>query len=123
MTREIFLQGISIHEETPYYSGRAYSKRPCPHIAELGKGTGMQLCSLAHYPHNEEMVRYRTYGLPLLVRNSRVLTIHWENKDTLPKCGATIVRHDCPRQEPLQHHHSGLLPTKLPHSKTRLTFL
>ena len=55
--KEIFCRGISIHEETPYYSGRAYSKDHAHTLLSWAKELGCNFVRLAHYPHNEEMVR------------------------------------------------------------------
>lgn len=54
---EIFCRGISIHEETPYYSGRAYSRDHARTLLSWAKELGCNFVRLAHYPHNEEMVR------------------------------------------------------------------
>ena len=51
-----FLSGISIHEEAPYRQGRVYSKKN-RFCSCRGQRNGLYFVRLAHYPHNEHMVR------------------------------------------------------------------
>ena len=81
--KEIFCRGISIHEETPYYSGRAYSKDHAHTLLSWAKELGCNFVRLAHYPHNEEMVREaERMGFLVWSEIPVYWTIHWENKDT-----------------------------------------
>ena len=115
--KEIFCRGISSRRNS-YYSGRAYSKDHA-HIAELGKGTGMQLCS--PWPIIPIMKRWcarpnvwaSLYGPEISV----YWTIHWENKDTYQNAEQQFVRHDCPLQSS-----SWSIANETPHSERRLTF-
>lgn len=80
---EIFCRGISIHEETPYYSGRAYSRDHARTLLSWAKELGCNFVRLAHYPHNEEMVREaERMGFLVWSEIPVYWTIHWENKDT-----------------------------------------
>jgi len=54
---EIFLKGISIHEEAPYDLGRVTSKEQCLILLQWAKELGCNFIRLAHYPHNETMVK------------------------------------------------------------------
>jgi len=54
---KIFLRGISIHEEAPVRSGRAYSKKDAQTLLGWAKELGCNFVRLAHYPHNENMIR------------------------------------------------------------------
>lgn len=81
--KEIFCRGISIHEETAYYSGRAYSRDHAHTLLSWAKELGCNFVRLAHYPHNEEMVREaERMGLLVWSEIPVYWTIHWENKDT-----------------------------------------
>lgn len=81
--REIFCRGISIHEETAYYSGRAYSKDHAHTLLSWAKELGCNFVRLAHYPHNEEMVREaERMGFLVWSEIPVYWTIHWENKET-----------------------------------------
>ncbi|MBD8387294.1 glycoside hydrolase family 2 protein [Dysgonomonas sp. BGC7] len=55
--QHIFLRGISIHEEAPFYQGRAWSKEHAVTLLSWAKEMGCNYVRLAHYPHNENMVR------------------------------------------------------------------
>ena len=54
---DIFLKGISIHEEAPYDLGRVTSKEQCLILLKWAKELGCNFIRLAHYPHNETMVK------------------------------------------------------------------
>jgi len=53
----IFLRGMSVHEEAPYRTGRAYSEEDAKTILTWAKELGLNFLRLAHYPHNETIVR------------------------------------------------------------------
>ncbi len=53
----IFLKGISIHEEAPYRSGRCNNIDDAKTLLSWAKEMGCNYVRLAHYPHNEVMVR------------------------------------------------------------------
>jgi beta-glucuronidase len=53
----VFLRGISIHEEIAVEGRRAYSREDALHLLGLAKELGCNMVRLAHYPHNEYMVR------------------------------------------------------------------
>lgn len=53
----IFLRGISIHEEVPIGDGRAWSLEDARTLLTWAKELNCNFVRLAHYPHNETMVR------------------------------------------------------------------
>tara|TARA_R110000868_G_scaffold304437_17_gene565287 strand:+ start:19222 stop:21048 length:1827 start_codon:yes stop_codon:yes gene_type:complete len=55
--KEIFMKGISIHEEAPFKTGRVTSVEEARILLQWTKELGANFVRLAHYPHNEEMVR------------------------------------------------------------------
>ena len=55
--KPIFLRGISIHEEAPFRGGRAYSKKDAVTLLGWSKELGCNFVRLAHYPHNETIIR------------------------------------------------------------------
>lgn len=81
--KHIFLRGISIHEEAPYERGRSWSKEDAVTLLTWAKEMGCNYVRLAHYPHNEMMVR-EAEKLGLLVWSEIPVywTISWENADT-----------------------------------------
>lgn len=81
--KEIFCRGVSVHEETAYYSGRAYSKDQAETLLGWAKDMGCNFVRLAHYPHNEEMVKAaERMGLLVWSEIPVYWTIHWNNPDT-----------------------------------------
>jgi beta-glucuronidase len=81
--RPIFLRGVSIHEEAPFRGGRAYSKEDANTLLGWAKELGCNFVRLAHYPHNESMVRQADkLGLMVWSEIPVYWTILWENSTT-----------------------------------------
>ncbi len=55
--KPIFLHGICIHAEAPYRGGRAYSDKDAETLLGWAKELGANYVRLAHYPHDETMLR------------------------------------------------------------------
>jgi beta-glucuronidase len=55
--KPIFLHGICIHAEAPYRTGRAYSDEDAATLLGWAKELGANFVRLAHYPHDESMLR------------------------------------------------------------------
>ena len=55
--KPIYLRGISIHEEKTNGGGRANSPKDAQELLSWAKELGCNFVRLAHYPHNEYMVR------------------------------------------------------------------
>jgi beta-glucuronidase len=55
--KPIFLKAVNIHEENPYKRARAYSLDDDKLLLNSAKELGCNLVRLAHYPHNENMVK------------------------------------------------------------------
>jgi beta-glucuronidase len=82
--KSIFLRGISIHEEAPMRSGRAWSEDDARTLLGWAKELGCNFVRLAHYPHNEAMLRMADQmGLLVWGEVPVYWTIQWENPDTL----------------------------------------
>lgn len=81
--KKIFLRGISIHEEAPYARGRAWSQEDAATLLTWAKEMGCNYVRLAHYPHNEHMVRQaEKMGLMVWSEIPVYWTISWENEGT-----------------------------------------
>jgi len=79
----IFLRGISIHEENPYRVGRARSEADADLLLGWAKELGSNFVRLAHYPHNEYMIKKANeLGLMVWEEVPVYWTIHWENEST-----------------------------------------
>lgn len=55
--RPLFLRGISIHEENPLQGRRAHSEADARLLLDWAVALGCNFVRLAHYPHNEHMLR------------------------------------------------------------------
>lgn len=55
--KSLFLRGISIHEESPRGDGRAWSQDDARTLLTWAKELNCNFVRLAHYPHNENMVK------------------------------------------------------------------
>ena len=81
--KKVFLRGISIHEEAPFRSGRAWSTEDAVTLLTWAKELGCNYVRLAHYPHNENMVREaEKMGLMIWSEVPVYWTISWTNPDT-----------------------------------------
>lgn len=82
--KPIFVRGVSIHEEAPFRGGRAYSKEDAVTLLNWAKEMGCNFVRLAHYPHNENMIREADrLGIMVWSEIPVYWTILWENPDTL----------------------------------------
>jgi beta-glucuronidase len=81
--KKVFLRGISIHEEAPFRSGRAWSTEDAVTLLTWAKELGCNYVRLAHYPHNENMVKEaEKMGLMIWSEVPVYWTISWTNPDT-----------------------------------------
>jgi len=55
--KPIFLKGVNIHEENPIRAAKAFSESDALVLLTWAKELGCNLVRLAHYPHNEYMVK------------------------------------------------------------------
>jgi beta-glucuronidase len=53
----IFLKGVNIHEERPIQPARAWTSKDAMILLTWAKEMGCNLVRLAHYPHNEHIVK------------------------------------------------------------------
>jgi beta-glucuronidase len=79
----IFLKGISIHEESPIRGGRGHSIEDAKQLLTWAQELGCNYVRLAHYPHNEHMLRLADQmGILVWEENPVYWTISWENEQT-----------------------------------------
>ncbi len=82
--RPIFLRGVCIHDEAPLRGGRAYSREDAVTLLSWAKELGANFVRLAHYPHNEFMIREADrMGIMVWSEIPVYWTIQWENPATL----------------------------------------
>lgn len=88
----IFLRGISIHEENPLKGTRAVSKADAKRLLQWAKELGCNYVRLAHYPHNEHMVRLADeMGLMVWSEIPVYWTIAFTNAATLANARAQLT--------------------------------
>ena len=80
--KPIFLRGISIHEEAAFRSGRIAKVEEDRILLNWAKELGCNYVRLAHYPHNEQMVREaEKMGLLVWSEIPVYWTILWDRED------------------------------------------
>ena len=82
--KEIFCKGISIHDERPgEAAGRAFSAGHARTTLGWAREMGCNFVRLAHYPHNEEMVRMADeMGMLVWSEIPVYWTIDWHSAET-----------------------------------------
>ena len=121
--KPIFLKGISIHEEKPNGGGRANSTEDAHTLLSWAKELGCNFVRLAHYPHNEYMVREaERMGLMVWSEIPCYWTIAWTNPKTYDNaCNqlTDMIRRD--------HNRANVIiwsiANETPHSAERDAFL
>lgn len=119
----VFLKGISIHEESPIRGGRGNSKEDAQQLLNWAQELGCNYVRLAHYPHNEHMVRLADQmGILVWEENPVYWTIDWENEDTYKNAQnqlAEVITRDKNRASVIIWSMANETPT----SEARNTFL
>jgi len=81
--KSIFLRGICIHEEKPFGGGRINSEADALQLLTWAKELGANFVRLAHYPHDENMVRLADkMGIMIWEEIPVYWTIDWNNIET-----------------------------------------
>jgi beta-glucuronidase len=84
--KPIFLRGICIHAEAPYRTGRAYSDKDAETLLGWAKELGANFVRLAHYPHDETMLRAADrMGLLVWSENPVYWALQFDNPKVLAK--------------------------------------
>ncbi len=81
--KSIFLKGISVHDENPLVGGRFRSEGDMRMMLNWAKELGCNYIRLAHYTHNETMLRLADeVGLLVWAEIPVYWTISWKNQET-----------------------------------------
>jgi beta-glucuronidase len=84
--KPIFLRGVSVHAEAPYRTRRAYSDQDAETLLGWAKELGCNFVRLAHYPHDETMLRAADrMGLLVWSENPVYWALQFENPKVLTK--------------------------------------
>src|SRR5512133_2716324 len=82
--KPVFLRGVSGHEEAPFRSGRANTDEDAKTLLGWVKELGGNFVRLAHYPHNEHMLRMADrMGVMVWSEVPVYWGIDWQNAATL----------------------------------------
>ncbi len=119
----IFLKGISMHEERPYGGGRANGAADARTLLSWVKDLGCNFVRLAHYPHNEYMVREaERMGILVWSEIPCYWTISWTNEQTFKNAQRQLtdmIRRDQNRANII----IWSIANETPHSAERDQFL
>jgi beta-glucuronidase len=89
--KPIFLRGISIHGEAPYRTGRANTDKDAETLLGWAKELGCNFVRLAHYPHDETMLRAADrMGLLVWSENPVYWAIQWDDPKVLAKAQSEL---------------------------------
>lgn len=96
--KAVFLRGISIHDENPIRRDRAHSMDDAELLLAWTKEMGCNFARLAHYPHQENIVRLADeLGILLWEELPLYWGIDWKNKEVLEKAKTQfgeLIRRD-----------------------------
>ena len=90
--KPVFLRGISIHEQAPLREGRATTEADARQLLGWARELGANFVRLAHYPHQEHMLRVADeLGLMVWAEIPVYWTIEWANPSTLDNAKRQLV--------------------------------
>lgn len=90
--KSVFLKGVCIHEEAPQRGGRANGVDDAKQLLGWAKELGCNYVRLAHYPHNESMVRMADkMGLMVWSEIPVYWTIQYENDTVFAKAKSQLT--------------------------------
>ena len=121
--KPVFLKGISIHEEKANGGGRANSVEDAQTLLSWAQELGCNFVRLAHYPHNEYMVREaERRGIMVWSEIPCYWTIAWTNPDTYQNA-QNQLRDMIARDHNRANVIIWSIANETPHSAQRDTFL
>ena len=99
--KPVFLKGISLHDENPIRKDRANSMDDAKLVLGWAKELGCNFLRLAHYPHQENIVRLADeMGILLWEELPMYWGIDWSNPKVLQKAKdqySELINRDCNR--------------------------
>jgi beta-glucuronidase len=89
--KPIFLRGVAIHAEAPYRLGRANTDKDAETLLGWAKEMGCNFVRLAHYPHDETMLRAADrMGLLVWSENPVYWALQFDNPKVLAKAAQQL---------------------------------
>lgn len=121
---KIFCKGICVHEEKPLDAGgRSFNADHARQTLQWVKEMNGNFVRLAHYPHNEAMVKVaEEMGIMVWSEIPVYWTIHWENPTTYKNAEAQLVDM-ITRDRNRANVIIWSVANETPHSDARLAFL
>jgi beta-glucuronidase len=90
--KPVFLRGIALHEENPMRQARAYNDADALVALTWAKELGCNYVRLAHYPHNEYIVKLADrLGMMLWEEIPVYWTIDFKNQETLDNAKSQLT--------------------------------
>jgi len=121
--KSIFCRGICIHEEAAYSNRRASTSEEDLILLQWAKEMGCNYVRLAHYPHNEQMIRQaEKLGLMVWSEIPCYWTIQWGNPATY-KNAETQLSDMISRDKNRANIIIWSIANETPHGAERLSFL
>ncbi len=130
--KSIFLRGICIHEENAMRGGRAYSEADALVSLTWAKELGCNYVRLAHYPHNEHIVKLADkMGIMVWEEIPVYWTVNFSNEKTLnnaknqlaeaitrDKNRASIIIWSMANETPISEPRNTFLKELIQHTKS-----
>jgi beta-glucuronidase len=114
---------VCIHEEAAFRNGRGLSKEEDITLLQWAKDMGCNFVRLAHYPHNEQMVRQaERMGLLVWSEIPVYWTIQWKNPETYKNAESQLV-DNITRDKNRTNIIIWSIANETPHGADRLAFL
>lgn len=121
--KPIFCRGVCVHEEAPLRSAKAYSREDAITLISWAKEMGCNFLRLAHYTHNEHMIREaERLGIMLWAEVPVYWTIEWGNAKTLESAKSQMTEM-ITRDKNRCNIIIWSVANETPQSDERLTFL
>jgi beta-glucuronidase len=121
--KPIFLRGVCIHAEAPYHSGRVYSDKDAETLLGWAKDLGANFVRLAHYPHDESMLRAAD-RMGLLVWSE--IPVYWAIQFDNPKVLAK-AQQQLDEEIGTSRNHAAIIlwsmANETPNNETRTRFI
>jgi beta-glucuronidase len=121
--KPIFLRGVCIHAEAPIHGGRAYSDKDAETLLRWAKELGANYVRLAHYPHDETMLRAADrMGLLVWSENPVYWAIQFDSAKVLAK-----AQQQLDEEIETSRNHAAIIlwsmANETPNNETRTRFI
>jgi beta-glucuronidase len=121
--KPIFLRGICIHAEAPYRTGRANTDKDAETLLGWAKDLGANFVRLAHYPHDESMLRAADrMGLLVWSENPVYWALQFENPEVYEK-----AQHQLEEEIGTSRNHAAIIlwsmANETPNTEARTKFI